>query len=457
MTDLRAFIEQVRSKRRADVVDVEREVSPRFETAAIVTKLEQRGRSPMLLFHNVTGSDHVVVTNVCGSMGRLALALGCSVGEVSTVFGQRAEARVAPSIVDAAACQEVVRRGDEVDLGILPRMTYHLDDAAEPYITAAIVLARDPQTGKTNLSYHRMMIAGRNRTGILMEKGKHLHGIFTKYVARGEDMPIAVIVGVHPLLSLGALYSGAADVEEYEVIGGLLEQPLPVVPCVTHSSLCVPAGAELVLEGTVSHAQTMREGPFGEFTGYGTGVTQTPVFEVAAMTHRRDFLFQDIISGRMEHLVLSMPAIEHRTRKTASAAATRFVDLALPAPLTTVVSIEKADDDEPRRVIEAMLRADIYAKHVIVVDADVDPSDLRAVLSAVALQAQADRDVHVFPDELGTPLDPSCPNEDGRSAKMGIDATVALQPVRPATKNRLPQDLLDSIDVKEFKARPKPE
>ncbi len=455
MSDLRSFIAQVRTKRRADVVDVEHEVSPRFETAAIVTKLEQRGRSPMLLFRNVQGCDHTVVTNVCGSMGRLALALGCSVGEVSAVYGQRAEAPIAPRVVPSAACQEVVRRGEEVDLGVLPRMIYHLDDAPEPYITAAIVLARDPETGKTNLSYHRMMIAGRNRTGMLMEKGKHLHGIFSKYVARGQDMPVAVIVGVHPLVSLGALYSGAADVEEYDVVGGLFQHALEVVPCVTHPDLCVPAGAELILEGTVSHTQTMREGPFGEFTGYGTGLTQTPVFEVAAMTHRRDFLFQDIISGRMEHLVLSMPAIEHRTRKTACAVATRFVDLALPAPLTTVVSIDKADDDEPRRVIEAMLRADIYAKHVIVVDADVDPSDLRAVLSAVALQTQADRHVHIFPGEQGTPLDPSCPSEDGVGAKMGIDATVSLQPVRPATKNRLPQELLDAVDIKLYKARPK--
>src|SRR5690606_39241045 len=117
----------------------------------------------------------------------------------------------------------------------------------------------------------------------------------------------------------------------------------------------VPAGAELVLEGVVTHDQRMREGPFGEFTGYGTGVTQTPVFRVHAMTHRRDFLFQDIVSGRMEHLVLSMPAIEERTRRVASA----VVDverIALPAPLTAVVSIRKRSDDEPARLIEALLR-----------------------------------------------------------------------------------------------------
>ncbi len=453
MSDLRTFIETVRAKRRADVVDVDREVQPKFETAAIVTKLEERGRSPLLVFRNVAGCEHTVVTNVCGSMGRLALALGCSVGEVSATFAQRAETPIRPRTVESGPCQDVVLRGQDVDLGILPAMTYHLDDAQEPYLTAAIVLARDPQTGKTNLSYHRMMIAGRDRTGILMEKGKHLDGIFAKYVGRGEDMPVAVILGVHPLVALGTLYSGSADVEEYDVIGGLLQAALDIVPCVSHPNLSVPAGAELVLEGVVTHDERMREGPFGEFTGYGTGVAQTPVFKVSAMTHRKGFLFQDIVSGRMEHLVLSMPAIEHRTRTTAQAVAKTFVDLALPAPLTTVIAIDKADDDEPRRLIEALLSADIYAKHVIVVDGDVDPADLRQVMAAVALQTQADRKVHIFGDLQGTPLDPSCRHEDGRSAKMGIDATRALDPERSFTRNRLPPELLESIDVKEFKAK----
>lgn len=447
MTDLRAFLAEVRQKRPADVLEVDREVDPRHETAAIVTKLEQRGRSPILLFRNVKGSALTVVTNVCGSMGRLAMALQCALPDVGRVYGERVRNRVAPRFVDGTApCQEVVQRDTEVDLGVLPRLVYHLDDADEPYITAAIVVARDPDTGKRNLSYHRLMIAGRDRTGILMEKGKHLDRIFGKYAAAGRDMPVAAFVGVHPLTSLGALYSGSPDDEEYDAIGGLFGEPLPVARCVLHDDLVVPAGAELVLEGVVSHDERMREGPFGEFTGYGTGVTQTPVFRVQAMTHRRDFLFQDIVSGRMEHLVLSMPAIEERTRRVASQVA-EVERVALPAPLTAVVSIRKRSDDEPARVIEALLRSDIYSKHVIVVDADVDPGDLRAVLGAMALQTQADRQVQVFANELGTPLDPSCPNADGRSAKMGIDATRPLHPVRSATRNRLPQELLDAIDL----------
>lgn len=449
MSDLRAFLDAVRKARPADVVEVEQEFDPRYETAAAITKLEQQGRSPILVFNRIRGCERPVVTNVCGSMGRLALALGCPLKDVARVYGERARSRVLPHIVSAreAPCQEVVLRGAEVDLGQLPALVYHADDANEPYITAAIVVARDPETGKSNLSYHRLMIAGRARTGILMEKGRHLDGIFRKYVARGRDMPIAVFIGAHPLWSLGALYSGSADVEEYDVIGGLLGEPLRLVRTILHDELAVPAATELVLEGVVTHTERMREGPFGEFTGYGTGIVQTPVFEVGAMTYRRDFWFQDIVSGRMEHLVLSMPAIEHRTLEVARTTCPGVQRIALVAPLTTVVALDKRNDDEPRRLIDALLRSDIYSKQVIVVDADVDPADLRSVLSAMALHSQADQHVTILQGELGTPLDPSCDDPEGKTAKLGIDATRKLAVARSVTRNRLPQHVLDRIDV----------
>lgn len=453
MTDLRTFIAKVQTTRPADIVEVERAVNPRYETAAIVTKLESKGRSPLLIFKSVGDCAYPVVTNVCGSLGRIAMALDCSLKDVAKTYEARAQSPIPPRVVADAPCQDVVYRGDEVDLGRLPKLVYHADDADEPYLTASIVLARDPETGKTNLSYHRMMIAGRATTGILMEKGRHLDGIFQKYVARGEDMPIAVFIGVHPLVSLGSLYSGPADVEEYDIIGGMFEQPLDVVPCVSNPDLHVPAGAEFVLEGVVKHDRLIREGPFGEFTGYGTGVGETPPFEVQAMTHRKDPWFQDIISGRMEHLMLSMPALELRTNRDARKVCPGVVRIALVAPLTAVVAIDKQDDDEPQRLIHALLDGDIYAKHVIVVDGDVDPGDLRQVMTAMALHTQADRKVHILRERQGTPLDPSCPEVDGRSAKMGIDATRPLRPVRPFTKNRIPDEVLEAIDVKEFLKR----
>lgn len=432
--------------RRSDLVEVEARVDPEFQTAAILTKLEAKRRSPILYFRSVRGTPLPLVTNVAGSMGRLALALGCSLREVSARFQQATTFPIPPEVTSDAPVQAQVIAGDAVDLGMFPRLRYHQDDARSPYITAALVVARDPDTGVSNLSYHRMMIVDAKRTTIYMEPGRHLHGIHQKWAARGEAMPIAVAIGVHPAWSLGALYAGPASVDEYDVIGGLLGAPLPVASTVTGTGLRVPARAEIVLEGEVSATETLPEGPFGEFTGYGTGMTQSPVFHCRAITHRDDPIVQDIVSGGLEHLLLSVPALEHRTRRDATAACPGVTAVALPAPLTAIVAIDKESDDEPRKVIDALL-GDIYAKHVIVVDAEVDPSDFGQVLGAMALHTQADTGVVVLEDRRGTPLDPSCRSDDGRTTKMGIDATRPLRPARAVTKNRIPQAVLDSVDL----------
>ncbi len=444
--DLRTFLEQVRKARPSDLAEIRAEVDPNHETAAILAKLEAKQRSPILSFTNVRGSAWPLVTNVCGSMGRLALALGCGIKEVTTRYTAAAGSPIAPVVVDDAPVQRVVLRGDDVDLHRFPALRYHADDAIEPYLTASIVVARDPETGVANLSYHRVMIASRNTAAIYIEPGRHLDGIVGKYAARGQDVPVAVFLGAHPSWSLGALYAGSADVDEYDVIGGLLGAPLAVARCLLDPALRVPARAEFVLEGTISSTERMREGPFGEFTGYGTGTTSSPVLRVAAITHREAPIVQDIVSGHLEHLVLSMPSLEHRALRDARAAVPGVTQVALVAPLTAVVALRKTDDDEPRRLIDAML-GDVYSKQVIVVDDDVDPHDLGKVLAAMALQCQPADAVRVVTGVRGTPLDPSCADPEGFGSKLGIDATRPLSAAREVTRNRIPQDVLDRIDL----------
>jgi UbiD family decarboxylase len=444
--DLRSFLEQVRKARPSDLAEVRVEVDPNHETAAILTKLEAKQRSPILSFAKVRGCEWPLVTNVCGSMGRLALALGCGIKEVTTRYAAAAGSPVAPVVVDDAPVQRVVLRGADVDLRRFPALRYHADDAAEPYLTAAIVVARDPDTGVANLSYHRIMIASKDTAAIYIEPGRHLDGIVAKYAALGQDVPCAVFLGAHPAWSLGALYAGSADVDEYDVIGGLLGAPLAVTRCLLDPALRVPARAEFVLEGTISTTERIREGPFGEFTGYGTGTTSSPVLRVAAITHREDPIVQDIVSGHLEHLVLSMPSLEHRALRDARAAVPGVTQVALVAPLTAVVALRKTDDAEPARLIDAML-SDVYSKQVIVVDDDVDPYDLPRVLAAMALQCQPADAVRIVTGVRGTPLDPSCTDPDGFGSKLGIDATRPLRADRGVTRNRIPQEVLDRVDL----------
>jgi 2,5-furandicarboxylate decarboxylase 1 len=449
MQDLRTFLDLIRRERPHDVVDIGRTVNPRHETTAILTKLEQSSRSPILLFRCVAGSPFPVVTNVCGSIGRLALALGCTVGGLSRVYAARCAQPVKPEVKSEAAVQERVLTGKEVDLESFPHFVYHEDDASQAYITAAIVVARDPETGKSNLSFHRLMIIDRTTTAIFMARGKHLDQIYRKYECAGEPMPIAAFLGVHPACSLGAVYTGSADTEEYDIIGGLQQSPLALVNCLTNP-LHVPADAEFVLEGLVPPQTRVDEGPFGEFTGYSTGTMLCPMFKVQAVTSRQDPIFQDIVSGHSEHLLLPILGMEHHLLEAARIAIPDTTNVRLLVPLTAFVALQKKDDSQPQRIIEALLESDIYVKQVIVVDADVDISDLRQVATAVALHVRPDRDVYIHRPTLGTELDPACESADGTTAKLGIDATLPLGATRRVAKNRVPKHLLDSINLSEF-------
>jgi 2,5-furandicarboxylate decarboxylase 1 len=448
MPDLRSFIDLVRRERPRDILDIDRRVSPHYETAAIVTKLEQAARFPIVFFHDVAGSRYALVSNVCGSQGRMALALGCPPRELRSRYAEAIERPVPPKHTKKGPAQEQVYIGRKVNLRDLPQLIYHQDDACQPYITAAIVAAMDPENGKTNLSFHRLMILNENTTTIFMARDKHLHRIYRKHEQAARPMPIAAFIGVHPACSLGALYTGESQVEEYDIIGGLLRSPLPLVKCATND-LCVPAEAEVVLEGEVAASMRAEEGPFGEFTGYATGTSSCPLFAVHALTCRNNPIFQDIVSGGAEHLALPLPGMETHLLRVARLAAPATTALRVAAPLTVFVSIQKQNDAEPERLIHALLASDIYVKHVVVVDSAVDIFDFRQMATAIAYHMLPDRDVVVKRGCAGSELDPSyeSPND---VVKVGIDATAPHICRRSLNKNRIPKELLDSINLAEL-------
>jgi len=427
------------------MVEVHREVQPRYETTAILTQFERRMRSPVLLFRNIAGATFPVVTNVCGSRGRLALAMGCPLGDLGRTFRERCARPMPPEVASTGPVHENVRLGTDVDLRALPQMVYHQDDSPHPYITAAMVVVRDPESRRANLSYHRLMIVVARKTGIFMEHG-HLLEVFQKHVRAGRDMPIAVILGAHPLWSLGALYSGPADVEEYDIIGGLQGRPLETVNCLTCPDLLAPSRAEFTLEGSVSINERIEEGPFGEFTGVSSGKTSSPAFNVGAMTYRNDAIFQDIVSGHAEHLLLPSLGLEARLLSVARTVVKHVRGIGMPVPLTIVVSIEKSDNNEPRRLIEKLLDCGIHVKHVVITDASVDPGNLRQVLTAVSLNTQADRDVYIYGNQQGSPCDPSA-LENGQTAKMGIDGTLSQSGNRSVAANAVPKEILDAVNI----------
>ncbi|HXV83238.1 MAG TPA: UbiD family decarboxylase [Candidatus Binatia bacterium] len=447
VTDLRGFIEKVRQETPEDVLTISREVDPRFEITALVVKLEQERRFPILVFEKVKGTKFQVVTNVHASRRRLAAAIGSEPRSAVASYLKRIQRPISPKEVGTGPVKEVILQSDQVDVSALPQIVHHEGDAG-PYLTAAVTLARDPLSGRLNCSFNRLMFLDKNHTSIHLTLAKHLWEFYTNAEKMKQPLELAVILGAHPAWSLGALNIGSIDEEEFYLMGSLADEPMEVVRAET-MDLLVPARAEMILEGEILPFERVDEGPFGEFTGYSLGSRKREIFHVKAITHRKDAFVHDIAVGHLDHLLLSTIPMEANLFRAVRAMVPSVKAVRIPAPFTVYVSIEKKTEGQGKNAILAVLGADLYMKHVIVVDHDIDIFNDQRVQWAVGTRCQADRDVLIVSNAGGSDLDPSDSN-DGVTAKMGIDATAKPRLDSFTPKHRVPQEVLERLDLKDF-------
>jgi UbiD family decarboxylase len=350
-------------------------------------------------------------------------------------------------VVTGGPCKDVVLTGDRVNLHDLPQILHHEGDAGA-YLTSAISFAKDPASETWNCAYNRLMIQGRDTTSIHLTLGKHLWEFSQTAEARGEALPVALVVGVHPAIALGALAIGSIDEDERGIMGALLGEPLELVRAET-SDVLVPAHAELVIEAEILPGARTPEGPFGEFTGYSLGERAREVVRVRAITHRRDALFQDISVAHLDHLLLSTVPMEANLYRAVRAMVPSVRAVRVPAPFTCYVSLEQRLPGQAKNAIMAVLGADLYMKRVVVVDHDVDVFDDRQVAWALATRCQPDRDITVITHARGSDLDPST-REDGYTAKWGVDATAKPSLAAYTPRHRVPPAVLERIRVEDY-------
>jgi UbiD family decarboxylase len=446
--DLRSFLDLVKRTRPADFQIVSRPVDPAYEITALVAKLEKEGRRrPVLLFESVKGTSWPVLTNLHASRSRLAAAMNAAPDQMLPAYLRAMEQPIPPRVVASGPVKEVVKRGADVDLLALPQIVHHDRDAG-PYMTAAISFAKDPVTGTWNCAYNRLMVQGRDRTSIHLTLGKHLWEFYKIAEARGEPLPVAFAIGVHPAIALGALAIGSIDEDERAIMGALLGEPLELVTCET-SDVLVPAQAELVLEGEILPAARVAEGPFGEFTGYSLGERQREVVRYTAVTHRRDAMFQDITVAHLDHMLLSTIPMEANLYRAVRAMIPSVKAVRVPGPFTCYVSIEQRLVGQAKNAIMAVLGADLYMKRVVVVDHDVDVFDDRQVNWAIATRCQPDRDIAIITNARGSDLDPST-REDGYTAKWGVDATAKPSVSAYTPRHRVPPEVWQRLRIEDY-------
>jgi len=447
VNDLRSFIDNVRREFPDEILTISKEVDPRFEITALVAKLEQERRFPILVFEKVKGTKFPVVTNVHAGRRRLASAIGSEPRSAVATYLRRIERPIPPKEVATGPVKEVILKGDQVDLRALPQIVHHQDDAG-PYLTAGITLAQDPVSGRLNCSFNRLMFIDKNHTSIHLTLAKHLWECYTNAEKLKQPLKLAVILGAHPAWSLGALNIGSLDEEEFYLMGSLAGEAMEVVPAET-MDLKVPARAEMILEGEIPPFERVDEGPFGEFTGYSLGSRKREIFNVKAVTHRKDAWLHDISVGHIDHLLLSTIPMEANLFRSVRAMVPSVKAVRIPAPFTVYVSIEKKTEGQGKNAILAILGSDLYMKHVIVVDHDIDIFNDQRVQWAVGTRCQADRDVMIISNVGGSDLDPSN-LKDGVSAKMGIDATAKPRLDKFTPRHRVAKDVFERLDLKDF-------
>lgn len=447
--DLRSFIAELESMYPDEVARVSKPISPRYEITALLTQLEKQKRFPLLFCENVEGCDASVVINAQASRKLMAMALECKPEELASKFSERQSRPIAPVEVGAAPVHEVVKTGDDIDLSKVPLLT-HYDVNAAPYITAGIVVAADPDTGVRNTSYNRLMMARKRELRIFMAIGRHLWTLHNKMERRNEALPIAIVVGVHPLFSLGAQAFTPSTDDEYSVIGGMMNEGLRVVPATTVPIL-VPADAEMVIEGKILANVRREEGPFGEFTGHAVSKDERQVIEVTAITHRSNYIFQDVHAGYTEHKLMGAVPREAALIKAVRLTVPTVKNVCMPVSgncrFHAYVSIAKRTPGQAKNAICAAFASDMLLKHVVVVDDDIDVFDEEQVLWAVSNRFQADRGLVVIPNAQGSELDPSA-GPGGVNAKMGLDATKPLTGFAPEL--RVPEEVMKKIRLEDF-------
>ncbi|MBC2886365.1 UbiD family decarboxylase [Ochrobactrum sp. CM-21-5] len=456
---LQSFMTEL--EKRGDLVRIMRPVSLVHEITEIHRRvLEADG--PALLFQNpVDANGHLhampLLANLFGSQRRIAWGLGRSLEELPLLAQMLAELRaptpprsageiweklpiakaalhMRPRRISRAPIHHNVFEGQAVNLDALPIQWCWPGEPA-PLITWPLVITRAPDDpSDINVGIYRMQKLGSDRLIMrwLAQRGGARH--HRMWQQRGEDMPVAVVIGADPATILAAVMPLPEGMSELAFSGLLGGRRLPVTQART-VPLAVPANAEIVLEGRVSSFETALEGPYGDHTGYYNSVEEFPVMQVTAITMRKTPVYLSTYTGRPPDEPSRLGEVMNQlfvpvVRKQFPEIADLWLPPAACSYRAMVVSIDKRYPGQARRVMMglwSMLPQFSYTKLIIAVDPDIDVRNWDDVMWALSTRFDASRDVVTIP---GTPVDylDFASPRSGLGGKLGLDATNKIDP-----------------------------
>jgi len=307
---------------------------------------------------------------------------------------------------------------------ILPIVT-HFSKEPGPFITSSIIFAKNPETGKQNSSFHRLLPIDDGHFSVRMVEGRHLHRCFSHAKEHGQDLKVAITIGAHPAISIAGAYQAAWGKDELEIANALLRGRLTLAKC-PYSGISVPSNSEIVMEGKILKDKTHKEWMVEMLKTYDHKRLQ-PVFELESIYFRNNPIYHDILSGYSEHRLLMGMPIEAKLNGELKKAFSQTKKVSMTNGgcnwLHAIVQIKKKNQNDPKKIIRKAFEIHRSLKHVIVVDDDIDPDDPDAIEYAIATRFQADKDLVIIKKVRGSSLDPSSNQKKLLTAKMGIDAT----------------------------------
>jgi UbiD family decarboxylase len=380
-----------------------------------VSRLAVEHHDP-IIFNNVNG--HKVVMNIINNRQLMASALSTTPEKMVHYLADRnPDGEVIQ--VDTTPAMEVVE--DEVDLAKIPILTYFPVDGG-PYITAGVVVSE--YDGVYNASIHRLMVNGKDTMVGRLVENRHTFNLHKAASKAGEKLPIAIVIGIDPVILL-ATTTRVPEGQEFQYASALLGRPVELFQL--ENGIKVPH-AEWVLEGYIDPDTRVDEAPFVDITGTVDIVRQEPLIQITKIMHRSDPIYHAIMPAGGEHKMLMgvpyEPLILTEVGKVCNVQNVVLTEGGC-SYLHAIVQINKQQDDDGVKAIDAAFKAHKSLKHVLVVDHDIDIFDSSDLEYAIATRFRADKNLIIYPDVRGSSLDPMC-SPNGNTAKMGLDATMTL-------------------------------
>ncbi len=400
------------------VIEIDDEIDAKYEACDVLRKHPKN----TVLLSNIKGYDIPIVSGICNTREKIANSINCEVEEITEKIIEATENP--KKIKNYTNLDEYVTF--EADLNKLPILTHYKKDGGA-YITAGVVIAKNPDNGIQNASIHRMLVLDEKHLAIRLVP-RNLFTYYEKAKEKGENLKIAIAIGMDPAILLASTTSISIDADELEVANAFKDGELTLIEC-EESDLNVP-DADIILEGEISVTENVKEGPFVDLTDTYDVIRDQPVINLTKMHIKKENpMYHAILPAGFEHKLLQGLPQEPRIFKAIKNMLPTVKNVVLTEGgccwLHAVVSINKQTQGDAKNVMMAALSAHPSLKHVVVVDEDINIFDPQDVEYAIATRVKGDDDIVIIPKARGSSLDPVA-LPDGTTTKIGVDATKDL-------------------------------